>query len=239
MRALSYAAMMLSFLAWSTSTVAEQSAGKPYASLNFLGAYAQVEDIEATGSLSGPTFPSNDESDGSDLEDLVGGLTAAVGYGFGRYRIELEYGWRYRFDLNGNVGRADPGPGRTATFRSEIETQTLLLNLLWDFDTDYSLLGYRWQPWAGIGVGVVRNEADTWLLNFGFPEESDTNTEQGTAWMLTLGSTVKLSERWSADIAYRYIDLGDVHIGPQSGGAEVSTSGMRSHDLTFGFTYRF
>ncbi|RDE18745.1 porin family protein [Motiliproteus coralliicola] len=239
MRAFSFVIVTLTILSWPALTVAEDSAGTAYTSIKLLGAYAQVKGIEAAGSLSGPIFPSNDESDGKDLEDLIGGITAAVGYDFGRYRLELEYGWRYRFDLNGNVGRADPGPGRTATFRSEVESQTLLLSLLWDFETDYSLLGYRLQPWAGIGVGVVKNKTDTNLFNFGISKERDTNTEKSTAWLLTAGSTVKLNERWSADIAYRYIDLGDVHIGPQSGGAEVSTSGMRSHDLTFGLIYRF
>lgn len=243
MRALSLITIMLVTLFWQEMAVAGTSNSAPYASIEFSGSYAEIEDIEAGGTLSDPVFSSNDTTRGASrdgsLNDFVGGLSAALGYGFGQYRLEIEYSFRYRFDVNGDVGRDGPGPERIAVFRSEAETQTLMLNLLWSFDGYYTLAGNRWQPYVGAGVGKVENETNTWLFNFGTPAETDSNTVKDAAWMLTIGARTEIDDRWAADLAYRYMDLGGIHIGPQSGGAEISTSGQTSHDLRFGFHYRF
>jgi len=240
MMALSVIVVMLTALFWLDSAEAGDSSSGVYTSIKIGASYGKISEIETGGTLSGPVFSFNDiESEGrGSLHDVVGGLSAALGNDFGRYRVEIEYNWRYRFDLNGNVG-ADSGPGRTATFSSDVETQSLMLNLFWDFDAHHILAGYSLQPYLGAGVGVVVNKVDSWLLVFGTPSETNSNSEEDSIWMFTAGGTIDLSDRWLVDIAYRYMDLGEVHIGPFSGGAEISTSGQRSHDLTFGFRYRF
>lgn len=91
------------------------------------------------------------------------------------------------------------------------------------------------EPFVGGGVGVARHDIDR--VTFAFPGlgANATTVIQGGestrfAYMLTAGGAVRLSDRLTLDIAYRYSDLGTVRTA--SGPAVITrTSFTRTLDI--------
>lgn len=184
--------------------------------------YTTADDLTKFGPIPG-------EVNSTEINDTVGGLSLAAGYARGPLRGEIEYVWRYRFDLDVNLGDRANLP----RYKSDIRTQTLMLNLYWDFHNES-----RFTPYLGAGAGYVHNEADSEerFQGSGLHENS---TEDGATWALMAGVGFDLNERWQMDLGYRYQDLGEFEVGPFPDGVSLKSDDYTSHDLRLQLRYRF
>jgi opacity protein-like surface antigen len=184
--------------------------------------YTQADGLEKSGPVPGKV-------NSSDINDTVAGLSLAAGYARGPLRAEIEYVWRYRFDIDVNLGDRANLP----RYKSDVRTQTLMLNLYWDF---YNRS--RFTPYLGAGAGYVHNEADSEERLHGSGVH-DSSSEDGDTWALMAGVGFDLSKRWQMDVGYRYQDLGRIEIGPFPDGVSLKSSDYTTHDLRLSLHYRF
>ena len=208
----------------SAAITAERSGD--YLAVRAIGGISTVDGI--TENASGPLTENN-------TDDLVGGLGIALGYDFSAkglpFRTEIAYYYRFRFDFDTRINDGVSGDG----FENNLSTHAVLVNLFYDID-----LGPNWKPFVGLGVGWARNVSDvvrTPLI--AGPSEQREDTNDNFAWTAGLGVAYRLSDAWRLELAYRYIDLGAVDIGPFSNGTVVEAEDYVSHDVVLGVRYRF
>ena len=164
------------------------------------------EDVtsERTG-ISGEVNPEG------DARFMLGG-----GYAFAN-------GWR--LDVDAVDRYADGGAVNSNTFSStDIQNVTLSVNAIRDFNR-----AGRLNPYLGAGIGASRTNFSL-AGNFGGPIDSEAQ-ETGAAFQGLAGLAFKLSDRLSADVEYRYVDLPDVE------GPGFEASDLVSHDVLFGLRY--
>jgi Opacity protein and related surface antigens len=214
----------LCLLVGSIPAAAIDEGGGLYVSTKFVASYALVDGISTAG-----TFPGTVSK--QDVTDAVAGGAVAFGYAAQHLRTELEYVFRYRFDLNTNVGSAASG----ISFRDNVQTQSVMVNLLWDFKNST-----RFTPYLGAGIGYARNDSDTELTEFASGNTQSKSTAQDNfAWSLMAGLLMNLGTNWKFEMGYRYVDLGVVKSGPFDNGARLTTDSLRSNDFSLGFRYQF
>ena len=151
-----------------------------------------------------------------ELNDIGEGylVRGAVGKHFtDRLRGELSLGYRAGFDVND----LDAAP---SVFEGDIDVFTAMASVFFDLTGN----DRRITPYVGAGIGVAHVDADS-LINFeapGFP--AFRNSQPGGdstnfAWHVTAGATIKLKDRVSLDVGYRYFDAGDIEYdaGPITG----------------------
>ena len=194
-----------------------------YAGVDFLTAYTLIDDSTVQG-LAGARI--NVEED-----DLVVGGGAQVGRGFGPWRVELEYVWRYRFDYNSDVVAV----GGTNRFKDNVQTRSLMLNVIHDFHNDSS-----WTPYLGAGLGVVENESEVERTNQTTRVVTNAeNSESGLAWSLMAGMLWDVNDQWKLKLGYRYADLGEISSGAFADGTVHLADDHYAHDFNIGLQYRF
>ena len=226
----------LGLAAWlgGTATVAADQLAW-YAAARFIGSFAMVDEISNTSTGADSGFAVNE----TDATDLVAAPGLALGYWLGPeikipLRVELEYDLRYRFDYDNSpftfVGAA-PQKG----LQSNIQTHTVLFNFYYDIQTDS-----RFIPFVGVGLGYAYTSADTEVTNetTGVTTSEDTTTDN-FAWSGRIGTFYQLSRHWGIELAYQYIDLGKVEIGPFADGVALEIDDYTSHDFILGVVYRF
>lgn len=206
-----------------------------YAAVRAVGSVAAVSDI--TNASTGADAGSPLQNDGNT--DLVAGPGLAVGYWWGPrikvpIRTELEYVLRYRFDYD-NSPFTFLTSSTVKGLKSNIQTHSVLLNILYDIET-----GTRILPYVGFGVGYARTEADSELTNKTANTSQSLETgKDNFAWSVNAGFLFQLSKHWGLEAGYRYIDLGGAQIGRFSDGVQVDIDDYTSHDLILGVLYRF
>lgn len=194
-------------------------------------------------SWSGQRFGMGDHKD----TVFAGGLT--LGYDFSKrfsvpVRVELDYTLR---DRAGDDSRRDlpfeyTSPvygdfvGVTATkVKNSLRMQTLMLNGWWDINTGTPLT-----PYIGGGVGVA----------FGSLKSSSTDVDEGDvlkasdhftnfAWSLGGGLGYAVTDSWTLDLGYRYINAGDKKMTYDNDANFVKISRMETHDVMLGVRYTF
>ena len=221
------AAVVCGGLASSVASVA-QAGGKPgyYIAARGIGAFSSMDDVSAKGFAN--TLNLQNDS------DEVAGLGGAIGYKWNNLPLhsEVEITHRFRFDFD----TRDDGPGDADTgYEANVDTTAVLFNLLFDIRLDG-----QFTPYLGGTLGWARNSADTErrVINTGVLTTKETTTDN-LAWGGMAGIVWDFSERWGADFAYRYINLGEVDTGQFTGGDSVSADDYISHDLLVSLLYRF
>jgi|SRR5262249_31730268 len=167
------------------------------------------------------------------------GTGGAVGIGAGtrfapsgRTDITLTYR-KYKLDQNDKNG-----PPST-NFKANIDSLAVMGNLYFEFSEG----GVT--PYLGLGVGASQNKlGDVTINNPALGQGSIIgDTKLGFAWGAYFGFSFPLASHLAIDIAYRFVDLGDVQtktdltlngvVTPYSG----ASGHLRAHELAFGLRF--
>jgi opacity protein-like surface antigen len=210
-----------------------------------LGFYTKISAIGTVGKVKGVSNTSTGPFAGlavaaaeTDETDLVAGPAAALGYWWGPLlkipiRTEIEYVLRYRFDYDASpVAFAS---GTPAGINSNVQTHSGMVNVFYDIETDT-----RFLPYIGFGVGFARTETNTRFTNksTGISERNVTASSNNFAWSLNAGMIYEMTSDWGLELGYRYIDLGNIAIGPSPSGTRLDADSYVSHDILIGILYR-
>lgn len=195
-----------------------------YAGLRLVGSVADLQDVQGvnfTGSL-----VENQSS------DLVGGGGGVVGYRWGRLpvRTELEVAYRVRFDWNSR-DNGSPNVG----YQNNLDSTNVLCNILLEYRnmSDFT-------PFFGGTFGWARNHSAVDRTNLSTSTTvSQDNTENNLAWGVMLGLDWAFAQKWSTELAYRYINLGPASTGTFSGGDEVKADAYVAHDIMLSAMYKW
>lgn len=205
------------------------------------GTNADLRDQSAAGVICGNaacTVPGKLNEIGNSA--VVG---AAIGYRVQpRIRAELAVGHRGGFELDDADAHSPP-----TSFKGDIRSWNVMLNGYYDFDA-----AGPWKPFISAGIGYARNKVSSItatnpgagtgnLANFVL----NGDTEGGFAWSLGVGASYAYSNRMSLELAYRYVDLGNIKVpaqtvnfvgfGPQSyGGAKGD---LTAHEVVLGLRF--
>lgn len=180
----------------------------------------------------------------------------AGGYNFHSYydipvRTELEYASRSQFCHSGNRQfQSNDGDAVTASKADKYGIQTLMLNVYYDF---YNVSNFT--PYVSVGLGLARikqhADASVWLNNdttnnLSFYYSSNKNK---FAWSVGAGTNWRITDNLSADISYRYLNMGTVsahqtaqfdNVEEDIGSAEYSTHArLNAHEFLVGLRYTF
>lgn len=158
------------------------------------------------------------------VDDNIMGGSLAIGTSFkvnkGTVRTELEYNKNQSNEKTYAMRIA--GVSNYFNGKFEIETQSVMLNAYYDFETESKL-----RPYIGAGLGFAKNKGS---LTAAFMTGSIDNS--AFAWQVGAGTGYKLTDNITVDAGYRYVDYGDI-----SGyGVDVETS---AHELYIGARYAF
>ena len=195
-----------------------------YAGLRLLGSIAELENLQATG-FGG----SYDERHG---DDIVAGGGGVVGYRWGRlpFRTEVEVAHRVRFDWD---FRDDGTPA--VGYNNNLESTNLLFNLLFEYRNMS-----RFTPFLGATIGWARNHSSVERTSIGTGLTTEqTNTENNIAWGVMLGVDWAFAQKWAAELAYRYINLGEASTGVFPTGESVVADDYVSQDLLLSVMYKW
>ncbi len=211
-------------LAAASPAAADEDRSGVYGGIRVIGSVAAFGDVDTTG-FTGTTLVENDS-------DLVAGAAGVLGYSFGRFpfRAEVEVGYRFRFDFD--VRDVDTP---TIDYEMDVATTSALASTIieWRNDTDFT-------PFAGVTAGWARNSTETKRTNLA--SQAKVNTDDDTDNFVyggVLGLDWGFSDNWSAEFAYRYLNLGEVNTGPINATDSISADDYVSHDVLFSILYRF
>lgn len=197
-----------------------------YVGLAAIGAIADLDGISTDG------FTGTEVLEyGKD--EVVGGGAVTVGYSWREIplRTELELAHRYRIDLD----MRDVRPGGIIDYGSNIATTSLLMNAVLEWRNGSSVT-----PFAGLSIGAALHDADTTRLDLATGAKTRRDHAQARfAWGLMLGLDWDFAERWTAEAAYRFINLGEVTTGTLLTGERIDADDYVSHDLLLSVQYRF
>jgi opacity protein-like surface antigen len=203
---------------------AQDSLGEAYVGVRAIGSIAAMDDIDTTG-FTGSQSIENDT-------DEVGGVGIIAGFRWADIplRTEVEASYRFRFDLDAR----DNGPP-AVTYESNVETINVLFNALleWRNDSDFT-------PFIGGTIGWARNSSDTTRIDVPSQARTSEKTDSDNlAWGGMAGVDWHFAESWSVELAYRYIDLGEVDGGSFAAGDGIEADHYASHEALLSFSYRF
>ena len=211
------------FMLASPAVAADDRAGF-YAGLRLVGSVADLQDVEGVG-FTGPLVENQNS-------DITGGGGGVVGYRWGwlPVRTEMELAYRVRFDWN-NRDAGSPAIG----YQNNLDSTNLLFNVLFEYRnmSDFT-------PFFGGTFGWARNHSNVERTNLStLASETQDNTENNLAWGVMLGLDWAFARTWSAELAYRYINLGPASTGTFSGGDEVKADAYVAHDIMLSGMYKW
>ncbi len=210
-----------------------------YVRLVGLGAVSVLDDVENKGSAFGSL------NDPDEDTDLVGGVGAAIGYSFepgdlGGISLELMYDHRFRYDYD--VNPAFSG-APTVSISSDLSSNVLMFNALFQFDVDWPLGEGNVYPYVGGGVGAAWHHSDADFTNVdtavSVDAEEDSTNLAGSG---NFGFIWQLKKGWDIGLGYRFIYLGEVPIGDFDGvgtGVDIEAETYISHDILLTIGYHF
>ncbi|MCH8036567.1 MAG: porin family protein [Proteobacteria bacterium] len=187
---------------------------------------SNVDDITRS-----PSAPINLEDD--KIEATIAS-SAALGFDWRRYnvplRTELEYRYRYHFDIE----------TRSRSTNTFYDTSTRVMHTVQaNIAYELALLDdLDWLVGGGIGwnrSSTTTNRVDT-ATNVGVSEDAINNA---LTWHLDVGLNWRFAEQWSVEAMYRYVDLGELDIGPFATGDSVHFDESFAHELVVGINYHF
>ncbi|MFI3270558.1 MAG: outer membrane beta-barrel protein [Pseudomonadota bacterium] len=170
-------------------------------------------------------------SDSTSFNEISFGGALAMGYDFDvlcnmPVRTEIEFAMFSDIDATGFP--------YTVPTNGEIGINTLMLNAFYDFKNNSDFT-----PYVGVGAGIawVSMKGDI-AGAVGFAS----HTENNFAWNLTAGVAYEITENWSADLGYRYLNAGDAKtesttIAGVTGHLEAKD--IASHQIMLGVRYTY
>ena len=170
--------------------------------------------------------------------DTTGVFGVAAGLNFKKWgapvRAEVEYAYRTDYNYNPNPNFTNAATPTKST--NTLTTQTVLVNAYYDIET-----GTKFTPFVGGGLGFAINDTKaTGTLLSGASPTNYTNSRTNFAWSLGAGVNYAIDTHWSADVAYRYIDLGKVDFGSNFSASPAQMTGdATAHELLAGLRYQF
>lgn len=204
---------------------AQDASGGFYGGLRAIGSIGEIDDVEGNG-FAGTARVVNDS-------DEVAGIAGVFGYRWDTFplRTEIEAGHRFRFDLDVR----DEAPGGDIDYESNVATTSVVLNAVVEWRNSSAFT-----PFIGGTVGWARNAADTTRTDLSSGAEASRDQhEDNLAWGGMVGVDWAFAKNWSTELAYRYINLGEVDSGAFAGGDSISTGDYTSHDILLSIFYRF
>lgn len=203
---------------------AQDSLGEAYVGVRAIGSVASLDDVDTSG-FTGSRDIENDSDETAGIGVIAGFRWADI-----PLRTEVEASYRFRFDLDAR----DNGPP-AVTYESNVDSINVLFNAIleWRNDSDFT-------PFIGGTIGWARNMAENTRINV--PTQTSTTDDTDTdnlAYGGIAGVDWRFAESWSAELAYRYIDLGKVDGGSFAAGDSIEADHYVSHDLLLSFSYRF
>lgn len=165
-------------------------------------------------------------------------------------RAEVSYARRGGLDFRGNANFLAVGAQQPV--EASFTSQSIMMNLYADLSPLAGLDTGRFQPYVGVGLGAARNRLGSSLYRF--PENTGRHqssvvpgsTQTGLAYMLTVGTGVRIDTRLTLDFALRYSDLGRVetdrgamqmnHV-PAGIVINPTRAELRSHGVMIGLRY--
>lgn len=195
-----------------------------YVGIRGIGSIAQVDDVSSSGFVGAETVENDD--------DKVVGVGGIVGYRWQDLplRTEIEGSYRFRFDMD---VRDQGAP--VIDYESNVSTTSVLLNVFleWRNESDFT-------PFVGGSVGWARNSAENDRVTLGTAaHESDDTDKDNLAWGAIAGVDWLFLDDVSAQLAYRFINLGDVDAGSFSGGDSIDADDYTSHEILLSVSYWF
>ena len=118
---------------------------------------------------------------------------------------------------------------------AEIGSQYVFVSTYWDI-TNYA--GFT--PYVGGGIGAARNE----ISGLTFPTGAADGAEWDFAYHIDVGFSYDITHNVKFDMAYRFIDLGQVVSGvdpapPVGDPGAISVDGIQAHEVKFGLRFHF
>jgi len=212
--------------------------------------YGTHHDPEVTGGIDSTVTGNGIQSEGN------GALSFGAGYDFGE---------NWRIEVDGDNLRTDLGSvSLTPASKASLRTDSLMLNALYDFNTD--ALG-SFEPYVGAGLGLVRGKARVIASDFPSVDNALTRnptcigtrtpgqasscaisgSDTGFGWQLLAGLGYKISDNLTWDTHYTYLNGPDLDLdGHISNGAngvfelfDAEMSDVGSHSIVTGVRYAF
>lgn len=196
---------------------------------------------QSVGELTSPAFTSNVTVLQKDVSSgMLGGL--GLGYQFNNwFRADVTGEYRGGTTFRGLDSYTAFGGGANDYHGTKSE---------WLFMANaYIDLGTWWcfTPFVGAGIGYSRNTIDNFRdvnapnLAVGY---ADSNSQWEMAWALHAGIAYKVTPNFTAEFAYRYVNLGDFASGDMIGYNGVNTvynpinlNNVVSHDFKLGLRW--
>lgn len=176
-----------------------------------------------------------------DLNDDVGDsyiIGAGAGYRLNQHlRVDATLGYRggYEIDTNSQLG------GVGLDWKGDVSALTGLVNVYGDIGK----FG-MFTPYVGAGVGFSRNKVDDIDVSaLGVTGKLDGDTNTSFAWQVSAGVGIEVAPRWTMDIGYRYLDMGEAKSGTSANVGGVTVTGnaekgdLRAHEVQVGVRYAF
>ena len=213
--------------------------------------YGIHHDAEISGLIDSEQHGNGLQSEGN------GAYSLGAGYDFGDH-------WRLELDAD-TLETSFGSISQTPSSKGSLQTDTVMLNALYDFNLD--LLGDKFEPYVGAGAGLVKGKGRFSAHDFPGAENdlivnptcvgertlgqasscaiSDSDT--GFGWQLLAGLGYKVSDNLTWDTHYTYLNGPDLdlegHIANSNTGAfslaDAELSDVGAHTLMTGLRYTF
>ena len=197
----------------------------PAAAADLNGFYGGVKFIDSIQTLWG-----KGDLSGSHSQNTVGG-GVFLGYDFypqSQLPIRAEIEYAIRTDVKQSESAVINGDyyGMEGSWG----LQTLMANFYFDFHNSTAFTPY---VGAGLGMGFIRNDYEATLNNVSV-SKNQTNTV--FAWNVGAGCAYAFTDNISADLAYRYVGLGENNVKWE--GLKLDTTGG-AHEFSLGLRFTF
>ena len=179
--------------------------------------------------LSYPDDPDSKLS--AKFKDGVLGGSLAYGLQLGDVRAEVE----------GNVAQNaedDITPSSwtdgVEALKGKINTKSLMFNAYYDIPTGVSI-----RPYVGAGMGLARIKMTRKYIDRTAPEENEniSKTKTNFAWQIGTGVSYAVTNNWTLDAGYRYMNYGKVTHKSQYN--EKESFDVTGHNFYMGVRYTF
>jgi opacity protein-like surface antigen len=230
----------------------------------YVGGHLGLSVAHLTGmGMGGPAGSDSDGSwgaisagHGSKNDSLFGG-GASFGYDFSPrlnvpIRVEVDYTARNRADVSGPANFSSwytpTSAGQPQDFdavgklTTKLQLQTLMANAWVDIPTGMDLTPYFG---GGIGIGFIRHKASySGVANPGgtIDDSYGRDHETNFAWSVGGGVAYDITQNWTVDLGYKYIDAGKSTVRLHEDGEALpvkAKADAQVHDVMLGLRFTF
>lgn len=158
-------------------------------------ALAECDGFYIAGRVGQAKYKLEDSRSVSDHSDYVIDkkrllLSGAIGYRYEHFRAEIEYIWRKKNSKS-----------ITEFTKAQFKSPSYMFVVYYDF------FPYSWfTPFVNAGIGYTQSRLKYSNSSVGF---SQTVKGDSFTWSLGAGISAKITNRWNADLGYRYYNMGD------------------------------